>query len=61
MSESPVGRMAAVAETKARKKASKTHTETAPCGCSVTIAFFSSDSYTYSPKRCHQHPVRRAS
>lgn len=53
-----IGILIVVAEPKAKKKASREHTETAECGCQVTVRWFSESSRTVGIERCYQHPVR---
>jgi hypothetical protein len=46
-----------IVEATKRAKAKKNgHTATAPCGCSVTITFFSTHSSTMRIDRCADHP-----
>lgn len=53
-----IGILIVTAEPKAKKKASREHTEIAECGCQVTVRWFSESSRTVGIERCYQHPVR---
>lgn len=56
MSQSPIGALMVTAEKHSRKKPNG-HTETAPCGCQVTVARFGASSQRISPERCSEHPL----
>lgn len=57
MSESPVGTLILDAEQRSAKKATKTHTSEAPCGCQVTVAWFSEHSRSNAIERCTEHAL----
>lgn len=51
----PVGGLIIDAEAKAKKKTSQAHTSTAPCGCQVTVGWFTKSSRLTQIERCHEH------
>lgn len=59
MSQSPIGTLYVEAQKKAAKKPNG-HTSSAQCGCSVSVAFFSTNSHRAKFEPCHQHPPRRS-
>jgi hypothetical protein len=52
---SPIGGLILDAERKAKKKAGG-HASSAPCGCEVTVRWFSANSRSTSFDRCPEHP-----
>lgn len=58
--ESPIGGLYLDAQSKAKMKANG-HESTAPCGCAVTVTFFSDDSHRTDFSRCIEHPKKRPS
>lgn len=55
----PVGLLILDAEQRAKKKASSVHTSTAPCGCTVTVSWFSEHSRSNDIDRCPEHEYPR--
>lgn len=53
----PIGELIVEGEVKGKSKA-RGHTATAPCGCEVTIAYFTATSYSADIQRCAEHPVK---
>lgn len=52
---SPIGALSVEAEQKAAKKATRSHTAQGPCGCQVTVAWFTATSRSYKFEPCHDH------
>lgn len=52
---SPIGRLITDAETRAKKKASQSHTSTEECGCQVTVSWFSDKSRANKIEACSEH------
>ena len=55
VTECPVGLLYLDAVKKAKKKAHG-HTSEAPCGCAVTVTYFSEISHSTKFERCAAHP-----
>jgi hypothetical protein len=59
MSESPIGRLIVATSETAKTMKNKTHTKTAPCGCRVTVSWFSEGGSSNKIEPCSAHPVRK--
>ena len=56
--DDPIGGLIIKVSQQAKKKSSKTHTETSGCGCLVEVSWFSEGGSTVHTERCSDHPVR---
>lgn len=57
MTAAPVGLLILDAEVRSQKKSTKIHTSTAPCGCRVTVSWFSEASRSIKTERCTEHAL----
>lgn len=59
ITQDPIGGLLLAAEKHSLKKASRYHEAIAPCGCLVTVHWFSPGSRWARFERCPEHPKER--